>query len=195
MTFDPDEFDSVRFRKQSGFDEDTPLNVTSAGNTGRSKRKEHAHLELDITGKRGRLSITFHPRNIKLSKKPDANLPPIEDRISDLAMFFKHPELTATTTSRFSFHEKDAPNVFLGYPANFEVPILAGAIVSGQEVTFPKSMNAKKALTTLVGENVIVVVNSVRPIDLGSFHVEGPTREDYLIALGLISDSETYNAK
>ena len=79
-----------------------------------------------------------------------------------------------------------SPNVILGYPASMSNPVIDGATVTGQEFTFGKGVNKKKAFVSIAETQPMVFVVGNRSVSLSGLRLHKLMKEDAKIAHGLI---------
>jgi hypothetical protein len=152
ISFSPDQFEERLFREavKKNPDRAGPLSVTCASKN--HPGAQHAHIRVDIRKNGPSVANVFYTTGSE-GKTPTAPQD-IEDCLEWLVSFFTVQNIEAELDGAFTFSEQYAPIVPLPFPLPSEHEALAGALVSGLSLEFPRRPELDRIIIQRVGKRI-----------------------------------------
>jgi hypothetical protein len=156
LSFSSNDFDESAFltaakveRKEDYIDEDGDFVMSMSFDTHDESSDYHAHMVvLLMKNGQSRIDIRYHDSRIE---KSTSEAPYAEDCARWIGSFFKIDELVARIAAGYEFDNSFSPIICLPFPLVSTEKTLAGSLVTGLSILFPREKGP---------ENIIIEVGS-----------------------------------
>lgn len=127
----------------------------------------HAHMRVwFFKDGRNRIDISYHDSK---AEEADNKPPSVEDCLQWIASFFKVDKVVSRRSGSYTFDKSFSPVVSLPFPLISSEKALAGSLVTGLSILFPKETPETVIIQTTPGDDTMLFFNTSSELNLKEF--------------------------
>jgi hypothetical protein len=197
--FPPEEFDLDAFVTEAGInkeeyideDGDFVAGVSFGARDENTDYHSHARILVFKEGK-SRINVSYHDSK---ADKVDAKSPYVEDCVQWLGGFLRADKLTARIHATYLFDNSFSPTIGLPFPLITTDKSLAGGLVTGLSVAFPKEERSEMVIIQRAEDETFFAISTESEINLADFDLLAQLRKLSTSTDHLIKKQDARNEK
>lgn len=170
IQFDEKNFKRDEFKLEAECDVESHNAFAFHYNSKSQSKKEHAHVDIYLSGEDSELKVRFHASRIEKGLESEDNIYS-ENCVKNISKFFNEDTFEARTTTVFDFDKKAYNSLIkLNYPLLLESKLLDNTTVSGHTISFPPESNISRIYLSNDEDTIAILVSARLKVVLSSFN-------------------------
>lgn len=154
--------------KEEHVDEDGDLAVALNFAPRKEDTNYHAHMRIwFFNDGQNRIDISYH--DSRAEEEPDSKPPSVEDLMQWLGGFFRVDKIKARRSCSYTFGKTFSPVVSLPFPLVSSEKALAGSLVTGLSILFPKETPETATIQTTPNDEIVLFFTTSSELNFRDF--------------------------